>query len=323
MTFWLKKRLVLWFGSALALFVVGVRVTAQPHFGGKPVDTPPATMGESARLFGRLLQVLGEQEDREGWDSNGPFPPESYLEIRLISRHDRQQLGLHAIDILLAELAKYQTPVYESGEPHQENGKTVIDITPKAASVSSAPVVLVKEEGGYRVDLLATYAKRLKLGPGVLETDIYNKTDIALDGLPGRDEPLMRRDICQSQMKEIDLGLALYVQDYDEVMPPAKQWQEGLEPYVRNDEIFTCPSLSKSQKYGYALNSKVSAKSLVEFSTPAKTIFIYETTLLKRNAYGVGDNLAFRHENGANYAFANGSVKWFANTQIPSFKLKP
>jgi prepilin-type N-terminal cleavage/methylation domain-containing protein/prepilin-type processing-associated H-X9-DG protein len=98
-----------------------------------------------------------------------------------------------------------------------------------------------------------------------------------------------RRASCQSNLKQIGLGIMQYAQDYDEVMVPAWlegdcsagqgwqptnsgnfgcynnfKWMDLIQPYVKSEQIFNCPSAPKSipsyvqvtgNKYGsYAAN---------------------------------------------------------------------
>lgn len=74
-----------------------------------------------------------------------------------------------------------------------------------------------------------------------------------------------RRAACQSNLKQIGLGLIQYSQDYDEVLiadwygsdatighgdtlPPSSypnvsyKWEDAAFPYVKNEQVFTCPS---------------------------------------------------------------------------------
>jgi prepilin-type N-terminal cleavage/methylation domain-containing protein/prepilin-type processing-associated H-X9-DG protein len=61
-----------------------------------------------------------------------------------------------------------------------------------------------------------------------------------------------RRASCQSNLKQIGLGLIQYAQDYDERLPEASQdvlydgrdflWIDNIQPYVKSYEIFNCPS---------------------------------------------------------------------------------
>jgi prepilin-type N-terminal cleavage/methylation domain-containing protein/prepilin-type processing-associated H-X9-DG protein len=60
-----------------------------------------------------------------------------------------------------------------------------------------------------------------------------------------------RRASCQSNLKQIGLGLMQYTQDYDEMLPPARNtttpfpntpWHFLVQPYVKSYQLFRCPS---------------------------------------------------------------------------------
>jgi prepilin-type N-terminal cleavage/methylation domain-containing protein/prepilin-type processing-associated H-X9-DG protein len=57
-----------------------------------------------------------------------------------------------------------------------------------------------------------------------------------------------RQTSCLSNMKQIMLAELQYVQDYDEThtyvfgQAPLYAWHQQLEPYIKNRQIFTCPS---------------------------------------------------------------------------------
>ncbi|MGC9319507.1 MAG: prepilin-type N-terminal cleavage/methylation domain-containing protein [Armatimonadota bacterium] len=66
-----------------------------------------------------------------------------------------------------------------------------------------------------------------------------------------------RSTACLSNMKQIGLAMMMYQSDYDDVMVPAAIaypgigtyfWRDVLEPYVKNRQIFDCPSYTN--KYG-------------------------------------------------------------------------
>ncbi len=59
-----------------------------------------------------------------------------------------------------------------------------------------------------------------------------------------------RRSSCQSNLKQIGLGIFQYTQDYDELLPPLQLgssvgypfWPVMVQPYVKSVQLFKCPS---------------------------------------------------------------------------------
>ena len=57
-----------------------------------------------------------------------------------------------------------------------------------------------------------------------------------------------RRSSCQSNLKQIGLGLLQYVQDYDERFmlhgpdSGGPRWRQMVQPYVKSIQVFKCPS---------------------------------------------------------------------------------
>jgi prepilin-type N-terminal cleavage/methylation domain-containing protein len=59
-----------------------------------------------------------------------------------------------------------------------------------------------------------------------------------------------RRASCQSNLKQIGLGLLQYTQDYDETLPPAGHFNTSpqiwvwmdLDPYIKSQQLWKCPS---------------------------------------------------------------------------------
>lgn len=68
----------------------------------------------------------------------------------------------------------------------------------------------------------------------------------------GRARENARRSSCQSNLKQIALGVKQYVQDYDERFPLVtaadtnnltnRGWAVALQPYLKSTQIFQCPS---------------------------------------------------------------------------------
>ena len=61
-----------------------------------------------------------------------------------------------------------------------------------------------------------------------------------------------RRASCQSNLKQIALGVFQYTQDYDEKFPPlgivaapaSYGWADAVQPYLKSTQIYQCPSFS-------------------------------------------------------------------------------
>jgi prepilin-type N-terminal cleavage/methylation domain-containing protein/prepilin-type processing-associated H-X9-DG protein len=162
-----------------------------------------------------------------------------------------------------------------------------------------------------------------------------------------------RRASCMSNLKQIGLGIMQYVQDYDEAYPIYRGnnnnttegygWAGSIQPYIKSDQIFQCPSESTAASgtlpvsagysdYFYNLHFS-SASDASPYTDPVKqSVFTYisNTIMLgdwisdtgKNNlnsapgdftntpANAIYYNAARRHLDGANYAFADGHVKW-------------
>jgi prepilin-type N-terminal cleavage/methylation domain-containing protein/prepilin-type processing-associated H-X9-DG protein len=73
-----------------------------------------------------------------------------------------------------------------------------------------------------------------------------------------------RQTSCLSNMKQLNTAMLLYIHDYDEVMPVAdahipainkgtdnfQPFDRQLAPYIKNDQVFTCPSDSTQRAVG-------------------------------------------------------------------------
>src|SRR5215211_8817835 len=74
-----------------------------------------------------------------------------------------------------------------------------------------------------------------------------------------------RRTSCQSNLKQIGLGLLQYAQDFDESLPGVwfgpgtawdvqsdattyYKWMDAIYPYVKSEQLFNCPSDSANGK---------------------------------------------------------------------------
>ena len=106
-----------------------------------------------------------------------------------------------------------------------------------------------------------------------------------------------RRSSCQSNLKQIGLGVLQYVQDYDESYPPTAinnsgpysssrpfAWCDALQPYLKSTQIYQCPSESTGQGTlvsgdytDYFYNSLMSRTNQSVLSETSRTILIGES----------------------------------------------
>jgi prepilin-type N-terminal cleavage/methylation domain-containing protein/prepilin-type processing-associated H-X9-DG protein len=103
-----------------------------------------------------------------------------------------------------------------------------------------------------------------------------------------------RQSSCQSNLKQLGLGMMMYAQDYDERMTyryyrlnpsvaggPA--WDTGLlQPYLKNTQVNICPD-TLSRSYGYNVDY-LQGTALAAIASPAETCMICD---IKRNTSGL------------------------------------
>jgi prepilin-type N-terminal cleavage/methylation domain-containing protein/prepilin-type processing-associated H-X9-DG protein len=90
-----------------------------------------------------------------------------------------------------------------------------------------------------------------------------------------------RQTSCLSNVKQLVLGFMQYVQDYDETFPqcryttwynpgydPNQNWPSLLTPYVKNSQIFRCPSITVGNT-SYVANQQLMGFDVVTWTVRA------------------------------------------------------
>ena len=147
-----------------------------------------------------------------------------------------------------------------------------------------------------------------------------------------------RRSSCQSNLKQIGLGIMQYTQDYDEYMPignagnSGQGWAGPTMPYIKSSQVFQCPSdASVSPSYpnlykiSYAYNQNLNALQgalnpvkLSVFNAPTLTVNVFEVngaTASNSNeirptesASPAGSGYYLSNPNGAPLGYATGDM---------------
>jgi hypothetical protein len=104
-----------------------------------------------------------------------------------------------------------------------------------------------------------------------------------------------------SNVKQINTGVLMYTQDYDEILPtPASKYTELVQPYVRNNALFHAPAAPVEEMVSYSFNKNLQGVSLAAIAAPATTIMIYEGKDGKPN---------YRYEGMTVIGFVDGHAK--------------
>ena len=164
-----------------------------------------------------------------------------------------------------------------------------------------------------------------------------------------------RQTSCLSNVKQIMVGVLSYVQDYDEQLPLGTSywyspggggaatmtdpwlWSDLLQPYVKNAQIFACPSDSNNQMntpwhvspvtttLSYCANMnyrQFGYQSVGMLKDASKFVFMFDSdiyytywyqptdTSLAATSYRPWLSAALRHNDGCNLGFLDGHAKW-------------
>lgn len=146
-----------------------------------------------------------------------------------------------------------------------------------------------------------------------------------------------RQTSCLSNIKQITLAVLSYVQDYDETLFYIHHYDQlgdggrlmypciRVMPYVKNEQVFLCPSRKGSIYTDYAWNYAYHgicnyAYSLGQFRKPAEFMVVMDGTNYCFHHHTHTNNTGTpgsysaaidpRHNDGVNIGFLDGHAKW-------------
>jgi prepilin-type processing-associated H-X9-DG protein len=119
---------------------------------------------------------------------------------------------------------------------------------------------------------------------------------------------------CLSHIRQLDIGILMYSQDYDEALPRKAHWMDDVYPYIKNREIYHCPQVAQRDRllFGYAFQMQLSGKNLKNISAPSTTVILYDSSNTEWNASDALSSLPDppRHSGGNNFGYVDGHAKW-------------
>jgi len=153
-----------------------------------------------------------------------------------------------------------------------------------------------------------------------------------------------RQTSCLSNLKEIGLAMLMYVQDYDETFPKRYwggsssylwpngsttrgMWMVTVYPYVKNIQLFSCPSESirwqgqyQGRGFNYPMNGYLDQQMLADVEFPTQCICNVDGWYYWSNgSNGCEDptpSVTPRHNGGANAVMVDGHAKWMKFSNI-------
>lgn len=123
---------------------------------------------------------------------------------------------------------------------------------------------------------------------------------------------------CLSNTKQIGLAMKMYCDDYDDSLPPVREWRPALSRYAKSESTFICPQ-AKRKKFSYGVNAKMDFVAVSKIANPANTAFAFDCSRPYDCAFGGLSAVDFRHKRGnsdiANFVFADGHANGVAARQ--------
>ena len=162
-----------------------------------------------------------------------------------------------------------------------------------------------------------------------------------------------RRSSCQSNLKQIGLGILQYTQDYDESPPTYNAlgvggWVNLVQPYIKSYQLFQCPSESTdytsaanvtdyAYNIGFGIYTGYPRITLAALTEPTRTVMVCDFVArndanwangnvnsstgagLTPTVTGLarfGPAVGTRHLEGQNFLLSDGHVKWYRGIDV-------
>jgi hypothetical protein len=138
-----------------------------------------------------------------------------------------------------------------------------------------------------------------------------------------RHEPIgvAKRMACQSNAKQLAMGLLMYRVDFDDRLPSATRWGTAALPYVKDSKLFECPQAKG--EWGYAFDQALSEANLGKSLNLENLVLLFEARSTRMDAFGGRESFVTRRGEQGVIAFADAHAKLYTMEQAVRFRWRP
>lgn len=127
---------------------------------------------------------------------------------------------------------------------------------------------------------------------------------------------------CVNNVKQLSLGVRIYMGDNGDQYPPATNWCDAIMPEVGTPRVFQCPGDANQARSSYAFNARLLGRS--DTNVPPDTVMIFESDAGWNASGGQGSMISHpRHGNQYVIGLADGSVQMVTPARLAQLRWDP
>lgn len=122
---------------------------------------------------------------------------------------------------------------------------------------------------------------------------------------------------CSDNLRRLGSAMRMYLRDWDDRLPAADRWSDGLSSYVKEPGTWYCPQRAP-RTFSYAFNRRLGGRGMHDERIWGCAL-LFESSIARRNAADEGQSILSPglHDAGNYFLFADGRVE--RRRERPSF----